>query len=127
MNGSFVKRLLPCLTLALGTALAVLGTVPVGASASTAPPHHLRPEVHTAPGAEMSLAQAPPGLQAVVRRTLKAPATVGVAFQQAKLTASDGAPGGGFGVSVAIWRSTALVGAPNNKSATGAAYVYVNV
>jgi hypothetical protein len=47
--------------------------------------------------------------------------------QQAKLTAADGASGDFFGGSVAIWRSTAVVGAEGNNSATGAAYVYVNV
>ena len=47
--------------------------------------------------------------------------------QQAKLTASDGASRDSFGGSVTISASTALVGAPNNNSVTGAAYVYVNV
>ena len=47
--------------------------------------------------------------------------------QQAKLTASDAAANDQFGSSVAISGSTAVVGAPNNNSATGAAYVYVNV
>ena len=125
MNESFGKRLLPCLALALGTAMAVLGTVPGGASASTAPPHLLRPEVRTVPGAKMSLAQAPAGLRAVVRRTVRAPAAAGSAFQQAKLTASDGAPDDGFGVSVAISGSTAVVGASFKNSQTGAAYVFV--
>src|SRR6266851_5100778 len=126
MNGSFGKRRLLCFTLALGTAMAVLGTVPGGASASTAPPHHLRPEVHSALGSKMSLAQAPAGLQAVVRRTLRAPAgPAGRAVQQAKLTASDGVPGDTFGVSVAISGSTAVVGASFKNSQTGAAYVFV--
>jgi len=126
MNRSFVKRRLSCLTLALGTAMAVLGTIPGGASASTAPPHHLRPEVHAALGSKMSLAQAPAGLQAVVRRTLRAPAgPAGRAVQQAKLTASDGVPGDTFGVSVAISGSTAVVGDSFKNSQTGAAYVFV--
>jgi hypothetical protein len=47
--------------------------------------------------------------------------------QQAKLTASDGASRDFFGGSVAISQSTAVVSAPNNNSATGAGYVYVNV
>jgi hypothetical protein len=47
--------------------------------------------------------------------------------QQATLTASDGASRDFFGGSVAISRSTAVVGADGNNSATGAAYVYVNV
>jgi hypothetical protein len=125
MNGSFGKRLVLCLTLALGTAMAVLGTVPGGASASTAPPHRVRPEVRTAPGAKMSLAQAPAGLRAVVGRALGAPAVAGGAFQQAKLAAADGAPGAGFGVSVAISGFTAVVGAPSRNADTGAAYVFV--
>jgi hypothetical protein len=125
MNGSVGKRRLPCFALALGTAMALLGTVPGDASASTAPPHRLRPEVHTVPGAKMSLAQAPAGLQAAVRRTVGAPAAAGSAVQQAKLTASDGAPDDGFGVSVAISGSTAVVGASFKNSQTGAAYVFV--
>jgi hypothetical protein len=47
--------------------------------------------------------------------------------QQAKLTASDGASRDFFGGSVAISRSTAVVSADGNNSATGAVYVYVNV
>ena len=45
--------------------------------------------------------------------------------QQAKLTASDGASRNFFGGAVAISGSTTMVGAPNNHSVTGAAYVYV--
>ena len=45
--------------------------------------------------------------------------------QQAKLTASDAATGDGFGDSVAISGSTAVVGAPNKISHTGAAYVFL--
>jgi uncharacterized protein (DUF2345 family) len=41
--------------------------------------------------------------------------------RQAKLTASDAAPGDNFGWSVALSRSTAVIGAPS----TGAAYVFV--
>jgi hypothetical protein len=73
----------------------------------------------------MSLAQAPAGLRAVVRRTVGAPAAAGSTFQQAKLTASDGVPGDIFGVSVAISGSTAVVGASSKNSDTGAAYVFV--
>jgi len=47
--------------------------------------------------------------------------------QQIKLTASDGAPGDNFGNSLAIANSTAVVGAPDNNSGIGAAYVFVNV
>jgi hypothetical protein len=45
--------------------------------------------------------------------------------QQAELTPSDGTLGDEFGVSAAISGSTAVVGAPNENTATGAAYVYV--
>jgi hypothetical protein len=48
--------------------------------------------------------------------------------QQAELTASDGAEDDNFGSSVALSGGTALVGAPNHKSAgrpeAGAAYVF---
>ena len=47
--------------------------------------------------------------------------------QQATLTASDGASRDFFGGSVAISRSTAVVSADGNNSATRAVYVYVNV
>ena len=46
--------------------------------------------------------------------------------QQAKLTASDGASGDSFGISVAMYHSTAVIGAPGHAS-IGAAYVFVNV
>jgi hypothetical protein len=46
--------------------------------------------------------------------------------QQIKLTASDGGPGDNFGISVAIAKSTAVVGAPGSQG-TGAAYAFVNV
>jgi hypothetical protein len=45
--------------------------------------------------------------------------------QQAELTASDGAPGDSFGVSVALSGSTAIVGASRKGTGTGAAYVFV--
>jgi hypothetical protein len=45
--------------------------------------------------------------------------------QQAELTAADGASGDSFGTSVAISGTTAMVGAPNKDSSTGAAYVFV--
>lgn len=49
-------------------------------------------------------------------------------LQRAKLTASDAAGGDEFGYSVAIYRSTAVVGAPPYKNFnTGAAYVFANV
>jgi hypothetical protein len=49
----------------------------------------------------------------------------GIWSQQAKLTAADGAAGDYFGRSVAVSGSTALVGAPDKRSNTGAAYVFV--
>ena len=47
--------------------------------------------------------------------------------QQAELTAADGAAGSGFGISVAVDGSTAVVGARTNgpNSTQGAAYVFV--
>jgi len=45
--------------------------------------------------------------------------------QQAKLAASDGAPGTQFGISVAIDGSIVLAGASSNSGSTGAAYVFV--
>jgi len=45
--------------------------------------------------------------------------------QQAELTASDGAAGDNFGISVAVDGSTVLVGALNHNGAQGAAYVFV--
>jgi hypothetical protein len=48
--------------------------------------------------------------------------------QQATLTAAGGAPGDSFGNSVAIAKSTAVVGEPgNNSGGAGAAQVFVNV
>ena len=45
--------------------------------------------------------------------------------QQAALTASDGAAGDFFGVSVAVNRNTAVIGASGKNSGQGAAYVFV--
>jgi hypothetical protein len=45
--------------------------------------------------------------------------------QQAKLAASDGSPGNGFGSSVALYGSTVVVGAPFTPNDVGAAYVFV--
>jgi hypothetical protein len=79
-----------------------------------------------APGSGLTLAQAPAGLRAAVRRTLGNPAgPAGSAAQQAKLTAADGAAGDQFGLAVALSGSTAVVGAPFKNSETGAAYVFV--
>jgi hypothetical protein len=44
--------------------------------------------------------------------------------QQAELTTSDAATGDGFGISVALSGSTAVVGAPDGNQGTGAAYVF---
>jgi uncharacterized protein (TIGR03437 family) len=44
--------------------------------------------------------------------------------QQAKLTASDGAPGDQFGISVSMSGPTALVGASGSASHQGAAYIF---
>jgi hypothetical protein len=44
--------------------------------------------------------------------------------RQAKLTASDAAAFDEFGAAVAIYGSTAVIGAPGNNSSTGAAYVF---
>jgi hypothetical protein len=44
--------------------------------------------------------------------------------QQARLTASDSAPGDFFGVAIAVSGSTAVVGAPGHNSSRGAAYVF---
>jgi hypothetical protein len=48
----------------------------------------------------------------------------GVWSQQAQLTASDGASNDEFGLSVALYGSAAVVGAPARNSSTGAAYVF---
>ena len=46
--------------------------------------------------------------------------------QRAKLTAPDPAANDSFGYSVAIYGSTAVIGAPGENSNTGAAYVFVH-
>jgi hypothetical protein len=50
----------------------------------------------------------------------------GIWSQQAKLTASDATAYDNFGFAVALYRSTAMIGAPVHGS-NGAAYVFVNV
>jgi len=42
----------------------------------------------------------------------------------ARAYAADGAPGDGYGMSVAISGNTAVVGAPNDNTGEGSAYVY---
>ena len=115
------------LPVVLAMVTVIVGECPGIASASTAPYGHLRPGGHAVPGSGLSLAQAPAGLRAVVRRTLglRAAPAAG-AFQQAKLTAADAAPSNYFGLSVAISEFTAVVGAPGKNSTTGAAYVFVH-
>src|SRR5262249_11922680 len=44
--------------------------------------------------------------------------------QQAELAASDAAPGDGFGISVALSGTTALVAGPGHNNSRGAAYVF---
>jgi hypothetical protein len=105
--------------------MAVIGVSAQIASASSAahrPPRH---GAQAGPGAGLSLARAPAGLRAAVRRTLGAPAGfAGSAFQQAELTASDPAGNDVFGVSVAVAGSTAVVGA-RGHGPNGSAYVFV--
>jgi hypothetical protein len=50
----------------------------------------------------------------------------GIWSQRGELTASDAGDYDAFGNSVALYRSTLVVGAPNHGS-NGAAYVFVNV
>ena len=115
--------------LARTTALAVMMTVGAScgiASASSTPHRPARHGVHAAAGSGLTLAQAPAGLRAAVRRTLGVPAaSAGGAFQQGTLTASDGAAHDNFGYSVAVSGSTAVVGAYGKNSSTGAAYVFM--
>jgi hypothetical protein len=51
--------------------------------------------------------------------------TTDAILQLAKLTASDGMPGDGFGISVAISGNTLVVGAADADGIVGAAYVFV--
>jgi hypothetical protein len=74
----------------------------------------------------LSLSQAPAGLRAAVRRTLGLRDTrAGSGFKRGELTALDPATAANFGWSVALYGSTAVVGAPFKNSDTGAAYVFV--
>jgi hypothetical protein len=118
------RALAPATVLAVVTA--VVGVSPVAASASSAPHGPLRHGVHARPGSGLTLAQAPAGLRSAVRRTIGTPAAAaGSAFQNATLSASDGAADDFFGWSVAVSGSTAVVGAYGKNSDTGAAYVFV--
>jgi FG-GAP repeat protein len=117
--------------LALATALGVVVTAIVGACpgtalASSVAQRAVRHRAPAVPGAGLTLAQAPAGLRAAVRRTLHTPAAPAVGGSpQAGLAASDGATNDMFGVSVALSGSTAVVGALGVKSNTGAAYVFI--
>ena len=114
------------LAMVLGMLAAIVGVSSQIASAASVPHHHLRLGAHGAPGSGLTLAQAPAGLRAAVRRTLGLPAVpASSAFQQAKLTAADGAANDQLGWSVAISKSTAVVGAPGKNVNAGAAYVFV--
>jgi nucleoside-specific outer membrane channel protein Tsx len=109
----------------LGVLAATLWTSPGMASASVRGPNASGRAPTKAPAFGMTLSQAPTGLQAAVRATLRSPSGPStVSGQQAELTASDGASGDDFGSSVAISGSTAVVGA-DTPNATGAAYVFV--
>ena len=103
---------------AAGVVMGVVGACP--AAASVSPSGH--PNMGGVPGlpsSGLTLAQAPSALRAAVRRTLGVPALRPAStFQQAELTAADGAPGDAFGGSVAISGSTAVVGAPDRNSQT---------
>ena len=77
------------LAMVLGMVAAIVGVSSQIASAASVPHHHLRLGAHGAPGSGLTLAQAPAGLRAAVRRTLGLPAVpASSAFQQAKLTIS---------------------------------------
>src|SRR5215472_6459861 len=126
VTGRALAGVAATLTLTAVLVMAIVGVCPGVASASAASSGHLRPAAHPVPGSGLSLARAPAGLRAAVRRTLGlAAAPAASAFQQAKLTAAGGVSGDEFGYSVAISGSTAVVGAPYKNSSTGAAYVYV--
>jgi hypothetical protein len=109
----------------LGLAIFQMYLVPVVAAAPLA---HRVDETAMGKQSGSSLSRAPAGLQAAVHRTLGAPASPASrdsVFQRAKLTASDAAGGDNLGDSVAIYGSTAVVGAYLKSSFSGAAYVYV--
>jgi hypothetical protein len=115
--------------LALAVAAAMMIAM-VGASAGTAfasaRPHRDRYGTPVMRDSGLTLARAPAGLRAAVRRTLGTANPASSGLQKAKLTAPGGVTGSDFGNSVAISGSTAVVGAPIENSATGAAYVFVH-
>ena len=105
-------------------AAAVTAASPAIALAAAAPHRQMPHSTGAVPGRGLTLAQAPAGLPAAVRRTLGLPAVAAAASQQAKLTAADAAANDSFGWSVAVSGSTAVVGAYGKNSNTGAAYVF---
>jgi hypothetical protein len=107
-----------------GLVVGVLAAGPAVASASAAA--HLDGHgPHGAPGAGLSLAQAPSALRAAVRRALGVHAAPAArTFQQAELDDPGATAGDDFALSVAISGSTAVVGADGDTSGTGAAYVF---
>jgi hypothetical protein len=120
-----VRRVL-ALAVAVGMVLAVAGA---SCGVAAAAPHRQVPAVgRGGAGSGMTLAQAPAGLQAAVRRALGGPAApAGPVVQQAKLI--SGTTGDDFGDSVAISGSTAVVGADTTGPPTGgpgAAYVFTH-
>ena len=104
----------------LVTPLLVLGVMAGMAPASAASP--LSHESGGRPPADAVALAMPASLQAAIRKSL---GTAGYS-RQAELTASDRAPGDQFGYSVALSAlgTTALVGAWQRHSTTGAAYVF---
>ena len=106
-------------TVAVALAMAFFGVSCGSASATVAPNRGLQLRAHAAAG----LGLAPAGLRAAVSKTLGRPDAR--TCLQAELTAADGAEGDELGVSVAISGSTAVVGAPDRNSDTGAVYVFV--
>jgi FG-GAP repeat/Phosphoesterase family len=110
-----------------GLVTTMVAATPGIASASVAGHRPPRPGGFAVGGSGLSLAQAPAGLRAAVRRTpgLRAAGAGSTWSQQAELTASGGAAGDQLGWSVAISGSTAVVGAPGSNTGGGAAYVFV--
>ena len=112
--------------LGIVTALVTLSLLGGALSASALAAGSRLPRVGVAAGTRFAVGNRPAALRATVRRTVRTrmPAT-----QQAELAASDGAPGDQFGGGnndvVAIFGSTAVIGAPGKNSHTGAAYVFV--
>jgi hypothetical protein len=121
---------LALLAVAVVSALPALFPAIAGASKTwpgrTRPAQVARAELGRGSGRQLGLSQAPPGLRTAVRRTLGVPDSAQSSLsQQAKLTFKSGASGDQFGYSVAVYGSTAVVGAPGRNSGTGATYVFV--